>query len=121
MSDAPKDYSELNRQYEYDEAKATLLAEAMTEAVALERRKQYLLSLMNQNKNLKRFLWQSEDGKITALHDLDPDHIVNIMNYLIENDREISNEMKAEARKRGIAVPGDMPRLIPAGGKELAW
>lgn len=118
MSD--KTYSELNRVYEYDEAKATIMAEAMTEMVEIEKRKQYLIGLLDQNKGLRRFLWQDETGKVTAFHDLDPDHLVNILNYLSEQGQPISKPMEAEARKRNIALPGT-PRLLPAGGSDLVW
>lgn len=117
---ADKTYSELNRTYEYDEAKATLMAEAMSEIYKIEQRKKYLQGLCNQNKGLLRFLWMAEDGRVLALQDIETDHLVNILNYLHDNGREISKPMEAEARKRNIALPTET-KLLGMSASDLVW
>lgn len=114
-----KDYSGLEQTFEYDETKAELLAEAMTELMEIEARKQYLVSLLDTNKGLKRFLWQSQDGKVIAFHKIDDDYLVNILNYLYDNGRDISKPLIAEARKRKIAIPTE-PKML-GDNSSLVW
>lgn len=110
-----KDYKGLHKTYEYDKPKATLLAEAMTELVTIEKRRKYLQGLLDENMNLKPFLWGSMDGRVTAIHDLDDNHLKNIIKFLPANGREIPGEIKAEALSRGFEVPEDVnPRAYTA-------
>lgn len=101
-----KTYSKLEEKFEYDKELATELAEAMTELVEVERRAQYLRDVVKRHGKLKKFLWGSEDGRITALHDLADDHLANILTYLPKHDREIPATVKAEARSRGMSIEG---------------
>lgn len=99
-----KNYSKLEEKFEYDKDVATELAEAMTELVEVERRAEYLRSVVKRHGKLKKFMWGSEDGRITALHDLEDSHLANILTYLSKHDREASPQLKAEARSRGMQV-----------------
>lgn len=101
-----KTYSKLEESFEYDHEQATELAEATTELVEVERRAQYLRDVVKRHGKLKKFLWGTEAGVVIALHDIPDDHLQNILAYLPRHDREVSPQMKAEARKRGIAVEG---------------
>lgn len=102
-----KKYEKLEKKFDYDKEQATELAEAYTELVEVERRAKYLQDLIKQHSKLKKFMWGSQDGKVTALHDLEDDHLKNILQFLPRNGREISAQMKAEARSRGFDIPDD--------------
>jgi len=99
-----KTYSKLEEKFEYDHEAATELAEAMTELVEVERRAAYLHEIVKRNQKLKKFMWGTEAGVVIALHDIPDDHLRNILAYLPRHDREISPQMKAEARSRGIQI-----------------
>lgn len=101
-----KTYNKLEEKFEYDKEMATELAEAMTELVQVERRAEYLRNVVKRHGKLKKFMWGSEDGRITAIHDLEDSHLANILTYLPRHDREVSPQLKAEARSRGMQVDG---------------
>lgn len=101
-----KTYSKLEEKFEYDHEQATELAEALTELVEVERRAKYLREVVARHNKLKKFMWGSEDGRITAIHDLADDHLKNILTFLPNHDREVSPQLKAEARSRGFQVEG---------------
>lgn len=100
-----KDYKELNKTFEYDKEKATILAEAMTEKIALEKRAKYLEQLLHDNRKLSKFLWTTLDGVVKALHDLDDNHLKNILNHIVNHGGTISPQIKAEATSRGFEIP----------------
>ena len=101
-----KSYTKLEEKFEYDKELATELAEAMTELVEVQRRALYLQEVVKRHSKLKKFMWGSEDGRITAIHDLEDSHLANILTYLPKHDREVSPQLKAEARSRGMQVDG---------------
>lgn len=100
-----KSYSELEKTYEYDKKKATVLAEALTEAIELKLRLQELERLIKLNSNLKKFIWGTAGGKAVAFHDIEDDHLKNILTYLPAHGRETPDALKAEARSRGFPLP----------------
>lgn len=100
-----KKYESLMPKNEYDRDKAETLAEAMTELVAIRKRKAYLETLLDENAELKPFLWASIDGRVQALHAIDEGHFRNIIQFLILKGRAISKEVRAEAAVRGIDIP----------------
>lgn len=100
-----KKYDGLAKTYEYDKEKATLLAEAMTEKLALEKRIKYLTELYSDNKNLTGFLWTTLDGTVKALHDIEDDHLKNILTHIVKHGGTISPQIKAEATSRGFDIP----------------
>lgn len=102
-----KTYSKLEEKFDYDKEAATELAEAMTELVQVERRAAYLHDVVKRNQKLKKFMWGTEQGVVIALHDIPEDHFRNILTYLERNGREVSPQMKAEARARGIDIAGN--------------
>jgi hypothetical protein len=100
-----KKYDSLMPKNDYDRDKAETLAEAMTELVAINKRKKYLETLLAENTELKPFLWTSLDGRVQALHTIDPGHFQNIIQFLIVKGRTISREVRAEATVRGVEIP----------------
>jgi len=100
-----KDYKELNKTFDYDKAKATLLAEAMTERLDLLKRIKYLEQIAADNADLTKFLWTTAEGKTLAIHDIANDHLRNILIHIVERGGTISAEIKAEAISRGLSIP----------------
>lgn len=113
-----KNYSELEKTYEYDKTKATVLAEAITEAVELKLRLQELERLVKLNNNLKKYIWGTAGGKAIAFHDIEDDHLKNILTYLPAHGREIPDPLKAEARSRDITLPDEKTTFRLVAGKE---
>lgn len=100
-----KDYKELQKSFDYDKKKATVLAEALTELDEVAKRKKFLEELVQQHMDLAPFMWRTMEGKVIALHDIDDDHLKNILSYIVNKGRSVKEEIKAEARSRGIEVP----------------
>ena len=110
------DYKDLHKTFEYDKAKATRLAEAMTEVTTLQARLKYLEALLAENVGLSPFLWKQEDGTVTAIHDLEDNHLKNIIRWVTRHGRTVKPELVAEARSRGFTVEDytEKPRAIEA-------
>jgi hypothetical protein len=102
-----KRYDKLEEKFEYDKEVATELAAAMTELINVARRGEYLKDVIKRHGKLKKFLWSTESGTVIALHDIEDDHLKNILAYLDKHDREASPQLKAEARSRGLILDGD--------------
>lgn len=113
-----KKYSELEKTYDYDKKKATVLAEALTEAIELKLRLDELERLIKLNGNLKKFIWGTAGGKAIAFHDIEDDHLKNILSYLPANGREIPDALKAEARSRGFSIPDENTTMRLVAGKK---
>lgn len=96
------DYSDLHKTYDYDKAKATRLAEAMTEVKTLTDRLAYLQSILKDNNDLEAFLWRTYEGEVIALHDIEDSHLKNIIGHVTRNGGTVKPEIIAEARSRGI-------------------
>lgn len=101
----PREYKLLNRAEVYDHAVAEELAEAMTERNMLAKRVAKLQEMIEENDELKQFIWTTVDGKAIALHKLEDDHLTNILRHLYNRGVPISKPLKAEAAKRSIEVP----------------
>lgn len=100
-----KKYESLQPKNEYDHKKAEALAEAMTELTAIKKRKKFLESLLEENKDLQPYLWASMDGRVQALHLIEDSHLKNILNFLANRGKHISKALRAEAASRGFEVP----------------
>lgn len=108
------DYKDLRKVFNYDKKRATRLAGAMTEANELKRRLEYLNKILADNIELKPYLWQTVDGKVIAHHDIEDDHLKNIIGYLAKTNQPVSDELRAEAESRDIdinAIISQTPRL----------
>ena len=100
-----KDYKGLNKTNDYDHKKAELLAEAVTERITLQKRIDYIDTLIEENQELKPFLWTTLKGECKPLHKLDDDHLRNILSHVAQRNGQISPQLRAEAISRSIALP----------------
>lgn len=107
-----KDYKKLNKYEDYDHDVVEELAEALNEVAELQKRLTFLGELIADNKELEPFIWQTKDGNFIAIHNIDSDHLENILGYLNNSMRTIPKSIKAEARKRGIEIPGDRKNAV---------
>lgn len=98
-------YAKLNKVENYDHEAAEQLASAINEIADLEAQAAALKDLVSENKELHQYIWKTAEGKAIAIHDLEDEHLKNILQHLFNNRRSISKIIKAEARKRGITIP----------------
>lgn len=115
-----KKYEGLEKTFEYDKPKATLLAEATSELVEVLKRKAELERLIKLNGSLKKFLWGTADGKVVAFHDIEDDHLKNILTYLPAHGRDIPEALKSEARTRGFEIPDTNAQFKLVAGRKFA-
>lgn len=106
-----KDYKGLTKPNEYDQEKAELLGEAVTEKIMLEKRVAYLNELIEENKELTPYLWTTLDGKCQPLHKLTTSHLKNIMGHILNRGGKISKEIKAEVVSRSLTIPDETAYL----------
>lgn len=97
-----KKYDELLPSNEYDHERAEKLAQAMSELAALRKRESYLLEILENNKDLKKFLWATATGEVMSLHKIDTGHLQNIINLAKVRGGRLSRALKIEAMSRGI-------------------
>ena len=103
MSD--KKYTKLLGAVDYDHEAAEELAEALNEIDNLERRVTELKQLVQENEELHQFVWRTAPGKVIALHNIDDEHLSNIMLHLLRNNRAINRAIRGEAMKRSLVIP----------------
>ena len=99
-----KEYNKLEGS-DYDKEKVEELAEAMNELVAITCRVDYLNELVDENKDLHKFVWRTLKGEFIANHMIKDDHLKNIMIHCLNRGGDIPKCIKAEARRRGFTVP----------------
>lgn len=104
MSDY-KQYTKLNKYEEYDKEAAEQLAEAMNEAREIADRLTVLKDMFAENPDLHSFVWTTADGVSSAIHKIEDEHFENILNHIVGQRRQISKSLKAEARRRNVALP----------------
>jgi hypothetical protein len=95
----------LNRDEVYDHAIAEELAQAMEERNTLAARVIQLNEIIDENEDLKQFVWTTAQGKSIAIHNIEDDHLKNILQHIFERGGDISKSLKAEARRRNIVIP----------------
>lgn len=105
-----KEYKKLVKTIEYDHESVDELVEAMSELRDLRSRAATLEQLIAENKELHPFIWITGDGEIKAHHNIDDDHLKNILTHLVQTGYSISKELKSEARRRNIPVPASNPK-----------
>ena len=98
------DYKDLQKTFDYDKKKVSRLVEAVNERNQALKRVQYLNEVIEVNKDLMNFVWTDKDGAVTALHDLGDNHLENIIGFITRNGGVLPEEIKAEARSRGMDV-----------------
>jgi len=106
-----KQYDKLFSAEIYDKEAAEQLADATNELFQLMQRAQYLEELIKENKKLHIYIWTTADGETRAVHNLDDDHLKNILQWQVNHGQTINKGLKAEARKRNMDIPVK-PRLI---------
>lgn len=106
-SDTPRQYKTLEKSNDYDHERAEEYAEAVMELKSLNSRREYLQELLGDHEELKEYMWTTKEGVTLPLHKIENDHLKNIMGYIIEQNRKIPAQVKAEARSRNIEVPDD--------------
>lgn len=109
---AEKDYKKLNKYENYDKEAAEELAEAVMELNKINSRARYLEQLINDNKELKPFLWTTAEGVTLPLHKIEDDHLSNILSHLTNSLRDIPKSIIAEANRRGISIPADRKQSV---------
>lgn len=107
----PKKYDKLFSVQDYDKDAAEQLAEATNELHELMKRAQYLEELIKENKKLHIFIWTTAEGETRAIHNLEDDHLRNILQWQVNHGQSINKGLKSEAMKRNIEIP-QRPRLI---------
>ncbi len=100
-----KRYTKLETAPQYDQEAAEELAEVVNEIRVLDNRLSDLKELVDENSELRKYLWTTADGVTIAFHKLEDSHLKNILQHQVNYDRQITKELKAEARKRGFEIP----------------
>lgn len=110
MAEAKK-YDKLFSIEDYNKEAAEQLAEAMNELTEVNARRTYLEELIKENKKLHIFIWTTAEGETRALHNLETDHLQNILQWQINHGQAVNKGLKSEALKRNIPIP-NRPQLI---------
>lgn len=100
-----ENYSKLTKSEDYDKEAAEQLAAALNEIRTLTDKVSQLQDLVMENKKLHKFVWTTAEGKAIALHDIETDHLQNIMQHLINTGHPINKGIKSEARSRNLVIP----------------
>lgn len=100
-----KKYDKLFSVEDYDKDAAEQLADATNELREVMQRVQYLEELIKENKKLHIFIWTTAEGETRAIHNLDDDHLKNILQWQINRGQPINKGLKSEARRRNIDIP----------------
>lgn len=103
-TNSPKQYTLLNKVNDYDHEVANEVVEAMNEIAILHGRMQFLQNLVDEHKKYQKFVWKTLEGVHIAFHNLEDDHLLNIIKHLQGQGRSISKELRHEAVSRGFAV-----------------
>lgn len=106
-----KQYPKLTAAPQYDTDAAEELAEVMNELREIEKRVVTLRDIVEENHELQQYLWTTADGKTAAVHNLEDDHLKNILQWQVNHNRPINKALKGEARKRGFDIPTE-PKVI---------
>ena len=107
-----KKYSKLLKIEEYDHEAAEELADATNELREIMARAAQLEQLIRENKKLHIFIWTTAEGETRAVHNLDDDHLKNILQWQVDHGQTINNGLRSEAVKRNIPVPDTNGRVF---------
>jgi hypothetical protein len=110
----PKDYEKLIQIADYDREAVEQMADALNEIAEHQRRVAYLEQLVEENPELRKYVWRTAKGDVYALHNLEDDHLANIMRHMLSTGRAITREIRAEARQRNIEEPAPGPYMLEA-------
>jgi hypothetical protein len=104
-----KKYSKLLGKIDYDHEAVEQLAEALNEIAELDRRIRQLKQIVDENHELHQFVWQTSDGVTHPIHNIDDEHLTNIMLHLIRTGRPINRAIRGEAMSRDLVIPASVP------------
>ena len=107
--DTIKKYAKLMGAVEYDQEAAEQMADALNEIDELNQKMNQLKQLVTENPDLHQFVWRTSNQGVYALHNIDDDHLSNIMLHLLRNSEAIPRAIRGEAMKRGLVVPATVP------------
>lgn len=98
-------YDKLDKHASYDKEKAEQYAAAHEEMAKLQERVARLKSLIEDNDDMAPFVWRTSNNDFIALHKIADDHMENIVKHIVGRGDEISEPIRREAERRGIAIP----------------
>ena len=104
-----KKYAKLLGKVDYDHEAAEQLAEALNEITELEQRANQLKQIVKENDELHQFVWRTGDGAVIAMHNIENDHLSNIMLHLLRSGRPIPRAIRGEAISRELVIPVSVP------------
>jgi hypothetical protein len=108
-SEDAKKYAKLLGKIDYDHEAVEQLADMCNEIEGMRRRSAQLDQIVKENEELHQFLWRQADGMTVAIHNLDDDHLTNVMLHLLRSGRAIPRAIRGEAVQRGLTVPATVP------------
>lgn len=108
-TDETKKYKKLLGKVDYDHEAADQLAEALDEITELERRATQLRQIVSENEELHQFVWRTGSNKSIPLHNIEDDHLENIMMHLLRTNQPISRAIRGEAISRNLTIPATVP------------
>lgn len=104
-----KKYAKLLGKVDYDHEAAEQLAAALNEITELESRANQLKQIVKENEELHQFVWRTAGNEVIALHNVEDDHLENIMLHLLRTGRPIPRAIRGEAISRNLTIPATVP------------
>jgi hypothetical protein len=100
-----KKYSKLMGKIDYDHEAVEQLADALNEIDELNQRVNQLKQLVEENQELHQFVWRTATSGVYAVHNIEDDHLTNIMMHTLRNGQAIPRAIRGEAMQRGLVIP----------------
>lgn len=104
-----KKYAKLMGAVDYDLEAAEQMADALNEIDEMKLRMAQLEQLVNENPDLHQFVWRTQKEGVFAIHNIDDDHLSNIMLHLLRRGQAIPRAIRGEAMKRELTIPATVP------------
>lgn len=105
-----KEYKKLDAIESEDIEKIREFAELMNELYSLQARQSYLTELINENEDLRKSVWTTQDGITKAVSDLEDSHLKNIIPYLIRNG--VSNSRVSKEYRKRFGETLELPESV---------
>lgn len=103
------EYKLLDRKPEQDIEVLREYAKARTELTALNKRVEYLEDLVDENDELRDYIWTTQEGESKPIQDLEDDHLRNIVSHLASKMGHNVEINKEYHRRFHTAVPDVNP------------
>jgi hypothetical protein len=104
-----KKYGKLLSTADYDHEAAEQLADVINEIASLDGRINQLKQLVSENQELLDFVWRTAAGQTLALHQVDDEHLSNIMMHIIRRKAAVPRAIRGEAMRRNLVIPARVP------------